>query len=78
MKQKKLLFIQQSSIGVPTEQLTRVEARDICWTATTCARVAEKSPLLEAVARERQLRGQQAGKTLSECCGDLWRLVVAL
>jgi hypothetical protein len=78
MKQKKVLLIRKSSIGVPTEQLTRAEVRDICRTVTTCARVAEKSPLLEAVARERQLKGQHIGKTLRGYCGDLWRLVMAL
>jgi hypothetical protein len=31
----------------------------------------DKSPLLEAVVRERQLKLQQAGKRLSSCCGDL-------
>jgi hypothetical protein len=32
---------------------------------------AEESPLLEAVARERLLKTQQARKRLSGCCGDL-------
>jgi hypothetical protein len=36
-----------------------------------CAREAEESPLLEAVARERLLKVQQAGKKLSGCYGDL-------
>jgi hypothetical protein len=35
------------------------------------AREAEESPLLEAVARERLLKTQQAGNRLSGCCGDL-------
>jgi hypothetical protein len=34
-------------------------------------REAEKSPLLEAVAREWLMNMQQAGKKLSRCCGDL-------
>jgi hypothetical protein len=38
----------------------------------TCAREAEESPLLEAVARERPVKTQQAGKTLNGRCGDLW------
>jgi hypothetical protein len=43
----------------------------------TRAREAEGSPLLGAVARERLVK--TAGwKRLSGCCGDLWRLVVAL
>jgi hypothetical protein len=29
---------------------------------------AEESPMLEAVARERLLKTQQAGKRLSRCC----------
>jgi hypothetical protein len=32
---------------------------------------AEKSPLLEAVARERLMKTQQTGKMLSRCFGDL-------
>jgi hypothetical protein len=32
---------------------------------------AEESPLLEAVARERLLKTQQAGERLSGCCDDL-------
>jgi hypothetical protein len=35
------------------------------------AREAEESPLLEAVARERLVKRQQAGKRLSACAGDL-------
>jgi hypothetical protein len=31
----------------------------------------EESPLLEAVARERLMKIEQAGKRLSGCCGDL-------
>jgi hypothetical protein len=31
----------------------------------------EKSSLLEAVAKERLMNIQQAGKMLSGCCGDL-------
>jgi hypothetical protein len=42
----------------------------------TWAREAEESPLLEAVAKERLMKTQQAGKRLSGCCGDLW--IVAL
>jgi hypothetical protein len=34
-------------------------------------RVAEESPLLEAVAREWLLQTQQARKNLSGCCGNL-------
>jgi hypothetical protein len=30
-----------------------------------------KNLLLEAVARERQMKTQQAGKRLGGCCGDL-------
>jgi hypothetical protein len=41
-------------------------------TVTTWALEAKGSPLLEAVARERLLKTQQAGKRLSGCCGDLW------
>jgi hypothetical protein len=37
----------------------------------TWAREAEESPLLEAVARERLVKTQQAGERLSEYCGDL-------
>jgi hypothetical protein len=44
----------------------------------TRAREAEESSLLEAVARERLLKIQQVGKRLSGCCGELWRLPVAL
>jgi hypothetical protein len=33
-------------------------------------REIEESQLLEAVARERMVKGQQAGKRLSGCCGD--------
>jgi hypothetical protein len=43
-------------------------------------RVKLKSPLLEAVARERLVKAQQAGKGLVAAvviCG-LWRLTVAL
>jgi hypothetical protein len=36
-----------------------------------CAREAEESPLLEAVARGRLLKTQQIGKRLTGCCGDL-------
>jgi hypothetical protein len=32
---------------------------------------AEKSPLLEAVAKERVVKTQQAGKRLRGCCDDL-------
>jgi hypothetical protein len=34
-------------------------------------REAEESPLLEAVAKERLMKTQQAEKRLSERCGDL-------
>jgi hypothetical protein len=34
-------------------------------------REAEKSPLLEAAAREWLVKTQQAGKRLDECCDDL-------
>jgi hypothetical protein len=37
----------------------------------TSAWEAEEFPLLEAVARERLMKTQQAGKRLSGCCGDL-------
>jgi hypothetical protein len=43
-------------------------------------REAEESPLLEAVARERLVKTQQAGKSLAGTvviC-ELWRLAVAL
>jgi hypothetical protein len=33
---------------------------------------AEETPLIEADARERPVKTQQAGKMLSEYCGDLW------
>jgi hypothetical protein len=36
----------------------------------TWAREAEDSPLLEAVARERLMKEQQAGKSLRGRCGD--------
>jgi hypothetical protein len=36
------------------------------------AREAAESPLLEAVAKERLMKTQQAGKRLSVCCGDFW------
>jgi hypothetical protein len=38
----------------------------------TWAREAEKSPILEAAARERLVKTQQARKRLSRCCDDLW------
>jgi hypothetical protein len=38
----------------------------------TWEREAEESPLLEAVAKEQLMKTQQAGKSLSRCCGDLW------
>jgi hypothetical protein len=44
------------------------------------AREAEESPLLEAAARERLMKTQQAGKYLAGAvviC-ELWRLAVAL
>jgi hypothetical protein len=31
----------------------------------------EESPLLEAVARQRMVKTQQAGKRFNGCCGDL-------
>jgi hypothetical protein len=34
-------------------------------------REAEKSPLLEAVTRERLMKIQQARKRLSGCCSDM-------
>jgi hypothetical protein len=37
----------------------------------------EESPLLEAVARERLLQIQQAGKILSGCCGGLWSMAIS-
>jgi hypothetical protein len=43
-------------------------------------REAEESPLLEAIARERLVKTQQAGKGLADAvviC-ELWRLAVAL
>jgi hypothetical protein len=43
-------------------------------------REAEESPLAEAVARERLMKTQQAGKGLGDAvviC-ELWRLAVAL
>jgi hypothetical protein len=43
-------------------------------------RGAEESPLLEAVARERLVKAQQAGKSLAVAvviC-ELWRLALAL
>jgi hypothetical protein len=44
----------------------------------TRAREDKESPLLEAVARERLMKTQQAGKRLSGCCGNLCRLAIAL
>jgi hypothetical protein len=38
----------------------------------TWAREAEESPLLEAAARERVVKSQQAARRLSWCCGFLW------
>jgi hypothetical protein len=43
----------------------------------TSAREVEDSPLLEAVARERLAKAQRAGRRLSWCWGELWRLAVA-
>jgi hypothetical protein len=37
----------------------------------TSACEAEESPLLEAAAKERLMKTQQAGKMLSGCYGDL-------
>jgi hypothetical protein len=34
--------------------------------------------MLEAVAREQPMKVEQAGNRLSACCGELWRLAVAL
>jgi hypothetical protein len=44
------------------------------------AHEAEEFPLLEAVARERLVKTQQAGKGLATAVviGELWRLAVAL
>jgi hypothetical protein len=39
---------------------------DITWD-----REAQESPMLEAVARERLMKTQLAGKRLSRCYGDL-------
>jgi hypothetical protein len=41
---------------------------------------AEESPLLEAVARERLVKTQQAGKGLADSVAicELWRLAVVL
>jgi hypothetical protein len=39
---------------------------------STWAHEAEEFPLLEAVARERLVKTEQAGKGLSGCYGDLW------
>jgi hypothetical protein len=44
--------------------VTRVPLRDIRRAVTTWAREAEESPLLEAVAKERLLKIQQADKKL--------------
>jgi hypothetical protein len=46
----------------------------------TWARGAEESPLLEAVARERLVKTQQAGKCLvcAVVIDELWRLAMAL
>jgi hypothetical protein len=38
----------------------------------TWARKTEKYPLLETAVRERLVKIQQAGKSLSRCCDDLW------
>jgi hypothetical protein len=38
---------------------------------STRAREAEEFPRLEAVARERLMKTQQAAKRLTGCCGDL-------
>jgi hypothetical protein len=46
----------------------------------TAAREAEESPQLEAVARKRMVKTQQAGKDIASAvvvC-ELWRLVMAL
>jgi hypothetical protein len=37
----------------------------------TSAREVEEFTLLEAVIKERLVKAEQAGKTFSECCGDL-------
>jgi hypothetical protein len=42
----------------------------------TWARVAEESPLLEAIARKRLMTQQAAGR-LSGCCGDLWSVEIS-
>jgi hypothetical protein len=41
------------------------------------AREAAESPLLEAVGREQLLKIQQAGKRLSDCCGDLYSVEIS-
>jgi hypothetical protein len=52
-------------------RLLRVEfCREGCK-GRTPAREAEESPLLEATAKQRLMKKQQAGKRLSGCCGDL-------
>jgi hypothetical protein len=61
-----------SELTVDSWQLTEVQLRDISRTVTMWAREAKESQLLEAVARQRLLKAQQAGKKLSWCCGDLW------
>jgi hypothetical protein len=43
----------------------------------TWASEAEDSPLFETVARERLVKTQQAGRRLSECCGNLWIVVIS-
>jgi hypothetical protein len=48
-------------------QFRRDQLRDIRRTETTSEWEAEGSSLLEAVARERLLKTQQAGKILSVC-----------
>jgi hypothetical protein len=55
----------------------RAELDTGCCEDRTWAREAEKSPLLEAVARERPMKAQQAGKGLSGCCGDLKRVEIS-
>jgi hypothetical protein len=44
---------------------------EFCRGGCEDAREPEESSLLEAVARERLMKRQHAGKRFSVCCGDL-------
>jgi hypothetical protein len=66
--------VRRKKTGITSQYCTGVREE------RTWSREAEKPPLLEAVARERLVKKEQAGKGLSDAvviC-ELWRLDVAL